>query len=514
MTITGNNGASTRSTASSASRGMSWMYMKEEAKKAYNRGDYVGALDLYKACISSSSSSVPPPAEERQLILSNIVACRLQIGGPEQAEVAIETAKQCIAINPRYAKGHVRLASAYIAFGEATGHRNEYSNDACNALQRAVQLDRGNKQARDMLLRELRRDHRNDNNNNNNNESNRSTTATTTSHPPPSAPPQDLDDRDYHDETNRSSGTNNNNNTSNYSNRSYTDNNYSDNNNVTPSTTSSNNQQQQQQHRSQYQDQPQDEGTRYRHHNENIDIDIHTFTWQDRVQFYYQRLVTWYSGQSNDIRTILKFMLVLVLLYVAFGGRFGLSSASSLFNQQPKERKYRGNYGAGNVYDQHYGRYSASSSSSSSYSSSSYPYTSADNNNRYDSRRTGSTSSRQPDDYRYHSDRYNNDNTGSRSGRSDYYRDDYSYGNDRQYEEQRRRRRSSNSSYSSTSYHFPNLMDGSLPSMMVLAGLVYIGYRAGINPFQLLFFINIMGGRRRRPHGYHHGFGGGFRRRW
>ena len=50
-----------------------------------------------------------------------------------QAEAAVNDAKQCIALNPQWAKGHVRLASAYIAQG---GH----SNDACNSLQTALTI--------------------------------------------------------------------------------------------------------------------------------------------------------------------------------------------------------------------------------------------------------------------------------------------------------------------------------------------------------------------------------------
>ena len=34
------------------------------------------------------------PATERQILLSNMVAARLQIGGPTQAEAAVENAKQ------------------------------------------------------------------------------------------------------------------------------------------------------------------------------------------------------------------------------------------------------------------------------------------------------------------------------------------------------------------------------------------------------------------------------------
>lgn len=66
------------------------------------------------------------------------------------AESAIDEAKKCIAINNRWPKGYVRLASAYIALG---GH---YDN-AFNALQRALAIDPSN-QAACKMLHNLRRD--------------------------------------------------------------------------------------------------------------------------------------------------------------------------------------------------------------------------------------------------------------------------------------------------------------------------------------------------------------------
>ena len=56
---------------------------------------------------------------------------------------------QCVSLNDQWPKAHVRLAAAYIALG---GH----SNDACLSLQRALSLDRNNKVARDMLVKEMR----------------------------------------------------------------------------------------------------------------------------------------------------------------------------------------------------------------------------------------------------------------------------------------------------------------------------------------------------------------------
>jgi tetratricopeptide (TPR) repeat protein len=134
---------------SPASGPSNWIAWKEKGRQSYDRGEYEDALHAYKAALSTEYEC---PASDRQILLSNMVACRLKIGGPAQARAALENAKQCVDINPSWAKGRVRLASAYVALG---GH----SNDACNELQSALRLDPGNSLARQMLIRELRRDH-------------------------------------------------------------------------------------------------------------------------------------------------------------------------------------------------------------------------------------------------------------------------------------------------------------------------------------------------------------------
>ena len=67
---------------------MGW---KEKGKLEYQDGNYEAALDSYRTAITSFANC---PADERQIILSNMVACRLQIGGPTQAEAAVTTAEQ------------------------------------------------------------------------------------------------------------------------------------------------------------------------------------------------------------------------------------------------------------------------------------------------------------------------------------------------------------------------------------------------------------------------------------
>lgn len=127
----------------------SWRSLKNQGNQAFARGEYQQALDSYKTALAAELEA---PRAERQILLSNLVACRLKLGGLTHATAAVEEAKECVELNPSWSKAHVRLASAYIAKG---GH----SNDACNALQTALRLDPGNAIARQMLIRELRRDH-------------------------------------------------------------------------------------------------------------------------------------------------------------------------------------------------------------------------------------------------------------------------------------------------------------------------------------------------------------------
>ena len=70
---------------------LSWSVWKERARGAYERGDYPLALVHYAAALQPGARC---PPTERQLILSNMVATRLMIGGPGQVEAAVENAKQ------------------------------------------------------------------------------------------------------------------------------------------------------------------------------------------------------------------------------------------------------------------------------------------------------------------------------------------------------------------------------------------------------------------------------------
>jgi tetratricopeptide (TPR) repeat protein len=261
----------------------SWLQHKQQGRDSYESGHYEEALASYRAALNPEYECPPP---EAQILRSNVVACRLKLGGVAQASAAVQDAKQCIALNPAWAKGHVRLASAYIALGG--GH----SNDACNALQTALRLDPSNQLARQMLIRELHRDN------------NAATDSST-----PSAPPEEEDNDhvagSHEDDT---AGA------------------------------------------FRQRPQPQDEPQQYQ---DQAPIDD-SLSLRERFQFYTIRAKSWYQAQSEQFKLALHVMLVVLALYVAFGGRFGLESA---FTNTPTSR---GNYAAGNAYDQYRQGYSTS----------------------------------------------------------------------------------------------------------------------------------------------------------
>lgn len=226
----------------------SWLSHKNRGKELYERQQYAEALQEYQAALHPVREA---PRQEQQIILSNIVACRLKLG--DQAEEAVKEAKQCVALNPSWAKGHVRLASAYVALG---GH----SNDACNELQTALRLDPGNTLARQMLMRELRRDH-------------------AAARPDPPVNPNYVPPPEQHQEQETV-----------------------------------------------------------------LEVDD-SVSFTERIQFLVARVSLWYERQSSETKQWLKIALVLVALYVAFGGRFGFEYAS--------QQQRHGNYERGNLYDQY-----------------------------------------------------------------------------------------------------------------------------------------------------------------
>jgi tetratricopeptide (TPR) repeat protein len=305
----------------------SWMHHKEQGRVYYVDGQYDEALASYRAALNPVLEC---PATEAQILRSNVVACRLKLGGVAQAAAAVQDAKQCIHLNPAWAKGHVRLASAYVALG---GH----SNDACNALQTAIRLDPNHQLARKMLLRELRRDH---------------ATADTAT---PSAPPEEQGDVDV-DEG---------------SHEEYT------------GGDAFRQQQQQQRQR-----QPQDEPPYQAPVDVDIDVDIDvddSLSFRDRLQFYTVQIRSWYQAQNGHWKLAVRVLLVVLAMYVAFGGRFG---SEYMFSKTPSRR---GNYGAGNAYDQ-YRRKSYSTSNSNSNHFDYYGSSSSSSSNTHRPRKSSSWS--------------------------------------------------------------------------------------------------------------------------
>jgi tetratricopeptide (TPR) repeat protein len=271
---------------------LSWRALKDQGRVEYDRGNYEQALSLYQQALSSAATaglSSTTSILDRQVILSNIVACRLKLG---QNDRAVQDAQECIRLNPSWSKAHVRLASAYIALGR--------SNDACNALQTAIRHDSCNATARQMLLQQLRRDNR----------------------PPPhqqqssqqqqSRQHPNMDQSHGVEDSNRdtsagnatAAGTGDNNNNNNDSTRS----------DDVPSPPSP-------QHR------PAAAAAATNLDNDdNVDD---TMSLIDRWRANGNRLKHWYTSQSESRQSGIKLLLGLLVLYISFGGRFGLVGDNS-----------------------------------------------------------------------------------------------------------------------------------------------------------------------------------------
>jgi uncharacterized membrane protein YgcG len=200
--------------------------------------------------------------------------------------------------------------------------------------------------------------------------------------------------------------------------------------------------------------------------------------WTEKLQYQLLKLKWNYSQLSNDRKAFLKVAIVLLILYVAFGGRFGFEQRN---NQDPSK------------FDDY----------SHSYSNSHYPYQSESRTTSHSTsgnrRTTASSSGSSTNGNRRQSDDYNNN-----------YEDDYDF-----YASQRRAREQryngSRSSWSFSDFEIPYLFDGSLPSMLILAGIAYACHKMGVSPFQAIWLLNVMqGGRGRRVYRGDMGMGGGF----
>lgn len=132
----------------------SWQYHERKGKQLYAQQDYTTSITHFRE--ASRLAALIAPRKERSIILSNIVACRLKIGGIENLYASLEEAKECVSLNDKWSKAYMRLASVCIALGEHD-RRHGHSNDACQALQTAIRLDPSNSKARDLLMKEMRR---------------------------------------------------------------------------------------------------------------------------------------------------------------------------------------------------------------------------------------------------------------------------------------------------------------------------------------------------------------------
>lgn len=400
----------------------------DKGREMYSSSSFQEALDAFRGALACEDV----PSVERQLLLSNTSACRLKIGGNTQNEAALQDAQQCVALNDRWGKGHVRLASAYVALGR--------SNDACNSLQRAIAIDPRNQMARNMLMKELRRDRVVHNNNNNdrgggttgtNSEQGRSRSGGE-SFPRPSAPPQPstttpepsappMDDA-YFAPSNEDSSHRN---TTSTERESY----YSD-----------------------------------------VD-DTSNISFYDRVSrelaVYFRRFREWNPRMHEDRKSLLRIFVCIVILYVFFGGRFGLD----FWSRESKTSRWNGRYGRENVYDHR----------------NEYP----NRNNYRNERYTDSAYSGRSSYGRYHDDSYHG------------YRDDeyggYRRNTDDSYNYDRYGGRGSRSQHRS-SYHGGGHSYGFdfLPLMMGILPVVYLAHRyGGVNPYHALMMLRMLGGGRR-----------------
>ena len=76
----------------------SWKTYKEEGRTHYQNANYEEALISFQKAIqqAENNGAVVVPQVEHEILLSNSVACRLKIGGPEMDFVAVEEAKKVI----------------------------------------------------------------------------------------------------------------------------------------------------------------------------------------------------------------------------------------------------------------------------------------------------------------------------------------------------------------------------------------------------------------------------------
>lgn len=323
-------------TSSSSSTSASWQLHQDEAKISFHHGNFFQAFSSYQQALNLLSRRTSLGEEEteqekelqqrdKSILLSNIVACRLKMGGSDNLAAALEEAQQCILLNDKWPKGYVRLASVYLALGN-------HSNDACQALQTALRLDPSNSFARSMLIQELRRNSG-----------------------VPAASSRGNHDSAATTSSSRSMGGNGHGHTNVHFGR-----------NLEPSNTSV---------LSDDMEVDVDDAnysTSYTRWSTSTSTSTNTnnvlSSWfsclHQFVNDQSHKIHSWYNQCTENTQQTLKILAGLIILYIAFGGRFGLEyilRKSSSLSSSPSSNR-RGNYGHGNAYERFYNERSSFSS--------------------------------------------------------------------------------------------------------------------------------------------------------
>ena len=80
--------------SSSTPYNQKWISHKEDGKNFFHQEKYEEALTSYRAALLTA-----PNTTEKQILLSNMVACRLKIGGSSMAAAAVDESKQvCLGV--------------------------------------------------------------------------------------------------------------------------------------------------------------------------------------------------------------------------------------------------------------------------------------------------------------------------------------------------------------------------------------------------------------------------------
>ena len=86
---------------------MPWKESKDAGQKAFVIENYPEALTQYTKAIDlltsgEAGSSTNTNTKEHQVLLSNVIACRLKIGGVDMATKAVEDSKQVSVVYDMY----------------------------------------------------------------------------------------------------------------------------------------------------------------------------------------------------------------------------------------------------------------------------------------------------------------------------------------------------------------------------------------------------------------------------